>query len=64
MGLSSLAVMGNSLTLQLQGRPRLPDMTSAPDTAAVAQQRHMRSSGHSQQHHERQDTDAAAAASS
>ena len=65
MGLSSLAVMGNSLTLQLQGRPRLPDMTNAPDTAGVvAQQRHMHSSGHRQQRHERRDTDAAAAASS
>ncbi|KAA6429153.1 MAG: p-type ATPase superfamily, partial [Trebouxia sp. A1-2] len=61
MGLSSLAVMGNSLTLQLQGRPRLPDMTNVPDTSGVvAQQRNMHNSGHSQQHHRRQDTDAAA----
>ncbi|KAL0041395.1 hypothetical protein WJX79_002096 [Trebouxia sp. C0005] len=35
MGLSSLAVMGNSLTLQLQGRPRLPDMTNVPDTSGL-----------------------------
>lgn len=59
MGLSSLAVMGNSLTLQLQGRPKLPDMTGASVThSSSARQSDMHTTD--QRHHERQDSNAAA----
>ena len=59
MGLSSLAVMGNSLTLQLQGRPRLPDMTGAQMThSGLARQTDRHTID--QRHHERQDSNAAA----
>ena len=56
MGLSSLAVMGNSLTLQLQGRPKLP-MIDSP----AANTHHSHAQAHLEQHQETQGSDTARA---
>ena len=51
MGLSSLAVMGNSLTLQLHGRPaRLSSRAETP-AASLPQNAHMQQSLPQQHHH-------------
>ena len=51
MGLSSLAVMGNSLTLQLHGRRAKPSLRAETHAASLLQNAHMQESPTQQHHH-------------